>query len=317
MIATIQRGIVLGLLLLALLAGWSMRSHGALAAFLAFAAVVLVYPAVLALEFVALGFINKRDIAPSATAGQLLGAWWSEVKAGYITFGWRQPFRAGTVPDGLDAAHAGRRGVVLVHGFLCNRGLWLPWYGELQRRGQAFAAVNLEPVFGSIDDYATLIDAAVQRVRDATGLAPVLVCHSMGGLAARAWLRRRRASFTAGAADPLGGRPPIAHVVTIGSPHHGTVFAHFGHGSNARQMRRLSDWQHELLREEADSRATLFTCWYSNGDNIVAPASSAMLPGADNRFLPGVGHVALALEPVLMAATLDLVAALPPDQPAT
>ncbi len=316
MIARFQRAFVAGLLVLALLAGWSLRGHGLLAFLAGFLAVVSVYPGVLAIEFVALWFINRRDIAPRATAGQLLGAWWSEVLAGYVTFGWRQPFRASAVPDGLDAALRGRRGVVLIHGFLCNRGLWMPWYPELRRRGQAFAAVNLEPVFGSIDDYAPLIDAAVQRVRDATGLAPVLVCHSMGGLAARAWLRRRRASFAAGAADALGGRPPVAHVVTIGTPHHGTVFAHLGHGHNARQMRRLSDWQHELLREEGDSRASLFTCWYTNGDNIVAPTSSAMLPGADNRLLPGVGHVALPLQPALISATLDLVAALPPDQPA-
>jgi triacylglycerol lipase len=41
-------------------------------------------------------------------------------------------------------------------------------------------------VFGGIDDYAPLIEQAVQQVTQATGRPPLLVCHSMGGLAARA-----------------------------------------------------------------------------------------------------------------------------------
>ena len=72
---------------------------------------------------------------------------------------------------------------------MCNRGVWLHWLGHLRAAGHAHVAVNLEPVLGSIDGYAKAIDDAVRRVTEATGLPPVLVCHSMGGLAARAWLR--------------------------------------------------------------------------------------------------------------------------------
>jgi hypothetical protein len=37
-------------------------------------------------------------------------------------------------PDHLPAEASGRRGVLLVHGFVCNRGLWNPWLQRLQRR---------------------------------------------------------------------------------------------------------------------------------------------------------------------------------------
>ena len=46
--------------------------------------------------------------------------------------------------------------VVLVHGFVCNRGFWLPWLRALRDRGLAYATVNLEPVFGS--NYSVLVE---------------------------------------------------------------------------------------------------------------------------------------------------------------
>ena len=48
-----------------------------------------------------------------------------------------------------------------------------------------------------------------------------------------------------------------------------------------------------------------FTCWYSNCDNIVFPASVATLPGADNRFVPGVAHVELAFDERVFEHALD------------
>ena len=87
---------------------------------------------------------------------------------------------------------SGRRGLVLVHGFVCNRGLWNPWLPRLRAAGVPCIAVNLEPVFGSDRRLRAADRAAVQRVTQATGRPPLLVAHSMGGLALRAWLRDAR-----------------------------------------------------------------------------------------------------------------------------
>ena len=259
-----------------------------------FLAIVMGYSIFLAVEFVALHFVGRSDPAPQPTWSQLARAWLGETLAAPRVFCWRQPFRWKAEPDQLDA-HPGRRGVVFIHGFVCNRGFWNPWLAELRKLGHPFAAVNLEPVFGSIDEYVPIIDAAVQRVTQASGMPPVIVCHSMGGLAARAWLR----AMSAGAR--------VHHIITIGSPHHGTWLGQFSHLDNGRQMRIGSDWLTELLQGRDGTPHSKFTCWYSNCDNIVFPASTATLAGAHNRLVVGVAHVALAFHRPVMDESLALI----------
>ena len=69
-------------------------------------------------------------------------------------------------------------------------------------------------------------------------------------------------------------------------------------------MRLGGEWQNQLDNEMPAGRHSLFTCWYSNCDNIVFPASTAGLPGADNRLVQGVAHVQMALHPGVMRACL-------------
>lgn len=252
---------------------------------------------VLAAEFAALAVAGRDDPAPRPTLRQLVRAWLVSSWLNAIVFGWWQPFRWNAVPDQVPPSPgpAPRRGIVLVHGFVCNRGFWTPWLKLLRSRGVPFIAVNLEPAFGSIDDYPPVIGRAVLRMTEATGLPPVLVCHSMGGIAARAWLRT------------AGGAPPVRHVVTIGSPHRGTWIGRFSRAANGRQLRRGNPWIEALARTAPVTAGTPFTCWYSNCDNMVFPVSTATLAGADNRFVPGAGHLELAYRPEVIAGVLALL----------
>lgn len=251
---------------------------------------------VLALEFALLPLVCRGDSVVAARPGELVRAWWCETVAALRVFAWRQPFRWRAVPDCLTGPRVpGRTGVVFVHGFACNRGFWTPWLRRCAGEGRAFVAVNLEPAFGEIDDYVPEVQQAVEQVREATGRPPVLVCHSMGGLVARAWLRTR--------ADAC----PAAHIITIGSPHRGTWIARFSHLPNGRQMRQDSGWMRELQAAWDPRHAVRWTCWHSNCDNIVMPPSTATLPGADNRFVRGAAHVDLAFLPQVMDASMDLV----------
>lgn len=264
-------------------------------AIVGFGVILMGYSIVLAAEFVALRFMGGKCGVPRPTWGQLLRAWLDETVVAPLVFCWRQPFRWRQVSDHLEprTGQPPRRGVVFIHGFVCNRGFWTPWLEELRRLDHPFVAVNMEPVFGSIDQYVDVIEDAVERVTRVTGLPPVLVCHSMGGLAARAWMRRK------------SGDARVHHVITIGSPHHGTWLGQFSRTRNGRQMRLQSDW---LSRLGAPAAAHKFTCWYSNCDNIVFPAATATLEGADNRLVRGAAHVKLGYHPTVMADSLGLIA---------
>lgn len=242
-------------------------------------------PIVLGVEFLFLRWLGRSPEVPPPTASQLLRAWGSETVHFFQTFCWRQPFRWQSAPDHLDDAY-GKTGVVLVHGFFCNRGFWTPWLRRLRAEGIPTASVNLEPIFGSIDDYAPTIADALARITTATGRPPVVVCHSMGGLAFRAWWRAR-------------GRPgDVASAITIGTPHRGTWLGRFSRKANGRQMRLHSDWLAQLERDEMQRPLPPLTCWFSNCDNIVFPCATAMHDRAQgNRFIPGQAHVALAFHP--------------------
>jgi pimeloyl-ACP methyl ester carboxylesterase len=346
MLARWQRMMVMASLVAA--AAWlAWCRHAGLGAGVAACGVVLALlpqAAVLALEFGLLAVWGRDRAAPRASAGQLLWAYGGEVWAFVQVFSWRQPFRAGHEPDHLPgqlpdqprdpppdpprdgrpfrppelasdpgpgpdagAASSGRTAVLLLHGFCCNRGLWAPWLRQLRLRGVPCRALSMEPVFGRIDDWVPVIEAAVQALTRQIGRPPLLVAHSMGGLAVRAWL----------AAQPDAARADarVQRVVTIGTPHHGTWMARFAHTPNARQMRRGHPWLVALAAGETAARRARFTCFYGHADNVVFPATTATLVGADNRHLAAVAHVAMAFRPEVFDEVWHLLDRAATDRP--
>jgi pimeloyl-ACP methyl ester carboxylesterase len=301
-LAVLQRLIILAamalLLVAATLAGSGRPMAGALLAFL----VMTGHAWFLGLEMLIAAKVNRDDPAPRADLREWLHAWWKESHTAPVVFAWRQPFLWPRWPDDEMPGSARGTVAVFIHGFVCNRGFWLPWMARCRAEGRAYVSVNLEPIFGSIDAYADLIENAVARAEALNpGVKPILVCHSMGGLAARLWLAQHDQH-----------RERIGGVITIGSPHRGTWLAHFSRVSNGRQMAPGCDWLCELERrerEQAGDRAyQAFLCWYTHTDNIVFPASTATLPGADNRHIAGAAHVDLAFHPEVMRESLARLA---------
>ncbi|MEG2155997.1 MAG: alpha/beta fold hydrolase, partial [Burkholderiaceae bacterium] len=181
--------------------------------------------------------------------------------------------------------------VLLIHGYLCNRAMWRPWIAHLAA-GRNVATVNLEPAFGPIERYADCVEQAVERLCAATGASQViLVGHSMGGLAAREYLRAK-------------GAAKVDRLITLASPHHGTVFAPFGHGANARQMRRDSSF---IARLSATPCTVPVTCIATRSDNLVLPRSSSVLPGATEIWLDRIGHIAMTDDPRALAAVMAAI----------
>jgi hypothetical protein len=100
----------------------------------------------------------------------------------------------------------------------------------------------------------------------------------------------------------------VHRILTLGSPHAGTWLGRFSHAENGRQMRLGSPWLQALGAQETPALRRLFVCWYSHCDNIVFPASTAALPGAQHRFVPGVAHLQMALHPLVMHECMQEIA---------
>ena len=296
MIARIQQATTLFLLAFAAIWALAFASRGAYGWAAAGAILILLgYALFLGVEFALLARFGAARGSDLPTVAQLLRAWTGEVLRAPLVFCWRQPFRSKAVPDCVHEACIGRRGVVFVHGFVCNRGFWNPWLRRFRAWDIPFVAVDLEPPFGSIDAYASVIEAAVEKLRAATGQLPVVVAHSMGGLAVRAWRARHREA------------EQVHRIVTIASPHQGTWLGRFAVTTNGEQMHTGSGWLESLSRSEQPSDHAHFTCFYGHCDNIVFPIRSATLPGADNRHLPATAHIHMAFHPEVIREVLRWV----------
>lgn len=232
------------------------------------------------------------------------GPWWrallGEMWAGLEIFLLRQPWER-RAPRYLPATGSTPRvPVVLVHGYLCNHRIWDRTIPQLRAQGHAVLAVDLEPVFASIDDYPARIEAAVAAVLLHTGQAQVaLVGHSMGGLAIRAWLGKY-------------GTTRVARVLTLGTPHAGTKLARGTRTPNGLQMLWQSPWLAALASTEDDALRSLLRVAITPQDNIVYPQRAQTLPGITPTVFPGIGHLQMCLDPEVHAWLLRELAELSP-----
>jgi triacylglycerol esterase/lipase EstA (alpha/beta hydrolase family) len=224
---------------------------------------------------------------PEAMRLGLFGAlrtYWKESTASLSAFVWRMPFLP-NIPMEQPSQSSHNLAVLMVHGYGCNRAMWLKFSRGLATHGYASEAINLEPPLGSIDDYPLLIETGVKALIEKTGATRIaIVAHSMGGLACRAYLNSKSVTEN----------ERIFKMVTLGTPHQGTVHASLGQGQNTRQMRRQSKWRDALADSERSTDIAKMVCILTHHDNIVAPQSMQTVPGAKTIELHGIGHVALA-----------------------
>ena len=319
---------------------WVWGGSGAAGAALAgptLAAAVLATPAALHVAALTPGFVRAAIRCPSPVLDWGI-AWLTALPNTLRVYYWLLPFRAGyavpamitaatrPLPDappgpsrnpssaanrpasGASAAAPPRRQAILfLHGYGSNRGIWWPAARWFAARGHPVDAIDLHPLHGPIDDYADAIDGAVRRLQRSTGISRVaLVAHSMGGLAALAWLRR---------CHDRGVDPGIAALVTLATPFGGTPNAHLVPGRNARQMAPGSTWLSELNHRApvAIGRIRL-TSLVAINDNVVVPPAAQSLSVADQPIamrriaVRRISHMRIATNPRifrLIAALID------------
>lgn len=179
----------------------------------------------------------------------------------------------------------GETPVILVHGYGGDSANFLYMQWRLKRRGwNNVYAVSYTPPTINARKLAQQVANHVERIRKATGAPQVnLVCHSMGG------------PLTRYALHHLGLSGKVNRVITLGSPHAGSRIASlFPVGGAASQMQYQSPFIQELSALDPTPGGAVFYSIYSNFDNFVVPASTAVLGGnAININVPYHGHCRL------------------------
>ncbi|MGW0753038.1 esterase/lipase family protein [Streptomyces sp. NPDC002587] len=203
--------------------------------------------------------------------------------------------RAGAGPPAARSS-ATRPPALLLHGFTDNRSVFV-----LLRRtlgaggGRHVEAYNYSPFTRDLRVTAGHLARRVEELCARTGQEQVdLVGHSLGGLVARYYVQR------------LGGDARVRTLVTLGTPHSGTLVAPFMDAHPlVRQMRPGSEVLAELAAP-APGCATRCVAFWSEFDTLMSPVGTARIEHPDLRVenvqVTGIGHLALPAHPTVIAA---------------
>jgi triacylglycerol esterase/lipase EstA (alpha/beta hydrolase family) len=172
--------------------------------------------------------------------------------------------------------------VLLLHGVVCNAGVFRALIADLRARGIGpVYTLSYGPPLAAAELFVEQLAVRIESIRAATGAARVaLVAHSMGGVVARAYIQRY-------------GAARVATLVTIGTPHHGSHHARFAVGASIAALRPDSEWLARLNRDEGAPLPVRVVPIWSWHDSLVTPQTSARLAGAEEIALAGIGHNAM------------------------
>ncbi|MGW0731052.1 esterase/lipase family protein [Streptomyces sp. NPDC002851] len=214
-------------------------------------------------------------------------------------------------PTRLPRTPAQQRPVVLLHGFVDNRSVFVLLRRALAKDGgRHVEALNYSPFAGDIRATAADLGRRIAEICARTGHDEVdLVGHSLGGLIARYYAQR------------LGGDRRIRTLVTLGTPHGGTPVAPLMDAHPVvRQMRPESDLIAEL-KEPAPGCRTRFVSFWSELDPLMNPLETARVDHPDLRAhdirVTGIGHLALPVHPAVATAVREAIDADGPMTAAT
>jgi pimeloyl-ACP methyl ester carboxylesterase len=269
------------------------------------AGAVLLYAGIVAVfvaAYFALAWWWRAPRPPQARIGAraTLRLLWREYRA-ILLAPWRMIFYRQLVPDDSPPYREHALPVLLVHGVLCNAGVWSRVRDHLRDAGiRPVFALSYGPPLASIERFAGQMHDRIEAIRGRTGCAQVIVvAHSMGGLVALAYLRRF-------------GAARIRRLVTIGTPYGGSHHAGWFPGASLAQLRPGNAWLRALGPRAPQAGPPVVSLW-SWHDSMVTPQTSSILEGACNVALTGIGHNALLAEPaILERVTQEIRAAAPP-----
>jgi triacylglycerol lipase len=194
------------------------------------------------------------------------------------------PEQRGPVHQGVDLASTP---ILLVHGIGDNHSIFTVLDRALRRRGfRNLSSFDYGLLTRDVRAAAVDLAAAIERFADRTGYEQIhVIGHSLGGLIARYYIQRQ------------GGDARIHTLVTLGTPHQGTVLARAGQLLPlVRQLTPGSDLIAELALPALGCR-TRFIAFHSDLDHLIVPSRNARIDHPDlavrNIGVHGIGHLSM------------------------
>jgi len=194
--------------------------------------------------------------------------------------------------------------VLLIHGFLANRGSVHLLERRLSERDHVVMTYRLGPLhLGDIRDSSAFIAGKVQSLSAQTGVQKVdIVAHSMGGLVALDYVKRH------------GGWQNVRRLVLLGTPSHGTWSALLGIvtaplGRGGRQLLPGSDFLRELAQTPLPPGPQVITV--AGSRDWLAPPSTTFVAGARHLEV-ATGHTGLLVDEAVADTVAEILAA--PDE---
>lgn len=158
------------------------------------------------------------------------------------------------------------RAVVLVHGIWDTSRVFARMARWLEGRGFRPLAVDLTPSDGAVglEQLAAQLREFVERELS-PGEPFDLIGFSMGGLVSRYYVQR------------LGGMERVGRLITISSPHRGTLWAYTGWNTGSRQMRPGSAFLADINRDIRSLERVRVASIWTPVDLMIVPAGSSRL----------------------------------------
>ncbi|NUN15451.1 MAG: alpha/beta fold hydrolase [Myxococcales bacterium] len=168
-----------------------------------------------------------------------------------------------------------QRTVVLLHGYMANRSTMLPLATYLRWRGYSQILYFDYASAEGIERNALALKRFLKK--NVRGGRVDLVCHSMGGLVARAYLQL------------LGGNRRVDRCITLSTPHQGTYMSYWIVSRVGKEMRPDSKVMKRLEETRQSAENVRMVSIVAGSDNIVVPRIHSA--HEEVYVIPDLGHV--------------------------
>jgi len=184
-------------------------------------------------------------------------------------------------PKSKDSAKARKLPVLFIHGVFHNRSTFAWLKQKMALNGyRHFKEVDLLTSIHPVPRLAEQIASIVSTMQRRYEVPQIdVIAHSLGGIIARYYVQA------------MGGDGILKNLVTLGSPHAGTVWSNYSVLSHLKDLSPNSALM-EKLREMPPPQFTRVVAVSGSLDVMVRPAS-AFWPGVRNIQLKRVGHAGL------------------------